>query len=186
MHVHVGDMEKTVCVKQHLDAYTFGLWRNKDSSIWTMIPGPPRVIVIPKSLVEQTSLSQRYTSTAVPTSTSAAALASVTGYSCDHQNMSISHFCRGNLDLEKKLPSLIDVLVLQLVHRHLTPSDTSFLTLSTMAIPHLYVKTEHLCISDDYTWVVTAIGHHPPPWYSCIVCSFGDKILPIAILRSCK
>ena len=122
-------------------AYTLGLWRNKDSSICTTTPGPPRVIVIPKSLVEQTSLSHRYTSTAVPTSTSAAALASVTGYSCAHQKMSISHFCKGSLDFEKKLPSLIDVLVLQVVHLHLTPSDISFLTLSTMATPHLYGKS---------------------------------------------
>ena len=78
----------SICI---LLVYTLGCWWKKDSSTWITTPGLPRVIVIPKRLVEQTSLSHRYTSIALPTSTLAAALASDTGYSCAHQKMSISH-----------------------------------------------------------------------------------------------
>ena len=118
---------------------TFGLWRNRDSSIWTIAPGPPKIIGIGKSLVVQTSLSHLYTSMAVPSSTSATLPASVTGYCCDHQKIRRSHFCKVSLDFEKKLPSLMDFLVSQSVHRQLTPSEMSFRCLSTITTPHLRV-----------------------------------------------
>ena len=122
---------------------TFGLWRNRDSSICTTTPGPPKIMGMGRSLVVQISLSHRYTSTAVPLSTTATLCASFTGYCCDHQKIKISHFCRESLDFAKKLPSLMDFEVLHLWHRHLNPSEISFRCLSTMATPHLHVWIIH-------------------------------------------
>ena len=57
-----------------------GLCQKRDSSISTMTVGPPKTMGVRSNLVEQTSLSHLYTSTAVPFSTSASSAASVTGY----------------------------------------------------------------------------------------------------------
>ena len=45
---------------------------------------------------------------------------SMTGYSLDHHNMAIIHFCN---DLEKKLLSIMDFVVLQVGQYQHTPSE---------------------------------------------------------------
>ena len=51
--------------------------------------------------------------------------------------MSSTHFRKGSLFLEKKLPSLMDLVHLHCLHRHTSPSLTSCLLPSTMGTAHL-------------------------------------------------
>ena len=84
------------------------------------------------SLVEQTSRNHRYTLQAEFLSP-----ASVTGYYLTQKCMSSTHFRKGSLILEKKLPSLMDLVPLHCLHRHTSPSLTSCLLPSTMGTAHL-------------------------------------------------
>ena len=89
------------------------------------------------SLVEQTSRNHRYTLQAEFLSTSHSSPASVTGYCLTQKCMSSTHFRKGSLLLEKKLPSLMDLVPLHCLHRHTSPSLTSCLLPSTMGTAHL-------------------------------------------------
>ena len=70
-------------------------------------------------------------------STSHSSPASVTGYCLTQKCMSSTHFRKGSLLLEKKLPSLMDLVPLHCLHRHTSPSLTFCLLPSTMGTAHL-------------------------------------------------
>ena len=68
---------------------------------------------------------------------SASSLQSVTGYCLAHQYITIIHFWRERRDLEKKLPSLMDLVPLHREQYQQMPSLISRLALSRMVVPHL-------------------------------------------------
>ena len=86
------------------------------------------------SLVEQTSQNHRYTLQAEFLSTSHSSPASVTGYCLTQKCMSS---VKEAYFLEKKLPSLMDLVPLHCQHHHTSPSLTSCLLPSTMGTAHL-------------------------------------------------
>ena len=104
---------------------TFGLWRNRDSSTSTITPCPPSTI--------GGSRSSRVVQT------SASSMQSVTGYCFAHRYMMSIHLLRDRRDLEKKLDSLIDYVLLQVGQNQHIPSDISLLFLSRIATLQLDV-----------------------------------------------
>ncbi len=122
-----------------------------DSSIWTTHPAPPMIMGALRRIVEHISLCQRYTSIAVPLSTSASEHASVTGYCRAHQYIKITHFWSVWCDFEKNEPSRILFRVLHCLHHQLTPSVTSRFGLLTIATPtHLIIHIIFICTLIKY------------------------------------
>ena len=115
---------------------------NRDSSIWQTTPAPPRMIGVPRRVVEHTSLSHLYTIQAVFLSTSASSAASLAGYCLAHQYVNMSHSCKVILDFEKKLSFRMVFVFLQEGQYQQMPSLMSPLFLSLMALPQGQVQLE--------------------------------------------
>ena len=130
------------CVYWGLPLHTLGLWRKRDSSICTTIPGPPNFNGWGRSFWEQTSLNHWYTLMAVSLPTSASSAALVTGYSLTHQYSNTIHFCSGNLLLLKKLPSLSALHFLQAGQRQTRPSLMSLFCPRFICVPHTQVLVD--------------------------------------------
>ena len=90
------------------------------------------------SLWLHTSLSHEYTWIAVAWDTPISSAAVDTGYCRAHQCIRSIHFCREIFDFSKKLPFLTLTHLWQSGHRHLHPSLTSFLSLSSISVPHTH------------------------------------------------
>ena len=136
-------------------------------------------------LIIITSLNHRYTSQALVFSILASLAMSPTGYCLTHQNRAKIHCWSDRRDLEKKLRFLMDFRPLHCLHHQLTPSDTSFLALSSIC-------TLHLCIMYAYTNVLCM---HTQMYYACIhKCILGNDhqtydlifLVPWTSLCSCK
>lgn len=79
----------------------FALWQKRLSSIWTMIPGPPRLIGVLSSLVVHISLMYWYTCMVVFSEMHVVSTAFFTIVSWHHKYRKYSHLCKGTLDFEK-------------------------------------------------------------------------------------
>ena len=123
---------------------TLGLCLKSDSSVCTTTPLPPS-ITGPSfiSLVEHTSLSHWYTSTAVLRATLAHSAVSDTGFWRAQTWSSIIQVWRVSWDFAKKLPSHTDRCVLQDEHFRPTPSLTSLRVYSSMGFWHLKKRAYH-------------------------------------------
>ncbi len=87
-------------------------------------------------------------------STSASWSVLVTGNSQAHKWIIISHFCRVSFDLEKKLPCLIDFLVLHCLHHQLNWSVTSHRGFSDIGIHLLWMVIYNLLLLHCLIFIV--------------------------------